>query len=666
MRHVRAHALGPERSVKLATWTDDFQRADGGIGNNWLGDSSSATISSGRVNMGGGAVIRQSSVSGTGRQECIATIVVATSADITQGPYLKYSPGPNNGYRFRASGTLAAPIWHIERISAGSVAVDTTIAGPSISTGSHTLRALYSGGVIALWWDGMLMASVGDNTHDARSGVGWTAIANSTGWEAVTYLTDESVSFSVSPSVIGNYATSTALTFTGVGTSWTPGTPGSPTITCDHGTLSAQEVVDATTITATYTPGNFLGTVTFVDPSTYATCTATVTSDTTVIVPSGLQLSADALAYIERSAVADSGQPTILNRQTDVSGGSSHTVTSAMWGMYQSTIDQTYTSGGDRGTNNLLLVLWQLLNGSIDPLTGPWQHADGTPISELLGLLNDRWDTLITGNNYTLGDVIVQLAGQGVPTHADIISALGNVAFDDTAILNAIAGVKGDPLATVKAVLDLVYLLGTTSNYTLGDVRTWVEAVRGTNQPTIHDVLDKLSLIQTGNLPDLLTIDQHISTMASVVAAIDLVTAATGGTVSATALVADDILTIVTALQNRPASVGAPVWPGEGAVTFGTPASLANGLTISEPMHGVVVAITGHPPQQGKYMFDTVASWQHAGALLFGDGAGRYERPESIGLESQILTPRTMAIAGEVIVRTYQGFTGTVTPWTIT
>jgi hypothetical protein len=60
-----------------------------------------------------------------------------------------------------------------------------------------------------------------------------------------------------------------------------------PTFTVDHGTITSQEVLTATTATCVYSPGDFLGTATFSDPTTGATDTVAVTSDTGTVPPGG-------------------------------------------------------------------------------------------------------------------------------------------------------------------------------------------------------------------------------------------------------------------------------------------------------------------------------------------------------------------------------------------
>jgi hypothetical protein len=108
-----------------------------------------------------------------------------------------------------------------------------------------------------------------------------------------------------------------------------------------------------------------------------------------------------------------------------------------------------------------------------------------------------------------------------------------------------------------------------------------------------------------------------------------------------------------------------PSWPGAENVTLGTPLAMVDGLEIPGPLAGVVLEITGHPPSAGKYGFGGFLSWRYLGAVLFIADNGAAEWPCQIGPEEQIVTPRTMQIAASAVLRLNGGFSGTITPWTI-
>ena len=87
------------------------------------------------------------------------------------------------------------------------------------------------------------------------------------------------------PSIASNTATviqnstNNSVTITGTNTSWTSGTPGSPTFTVSGGTgasITAQTITSATSATLTLSAGSALGALTITDPSTSTTASITV------------------------------------------------------------------------------------------------------------------------------------------------------------------------------------------------------------------------------------------------------------------------------------------------------------------------------------------------------------------------------------------------------
>jgi large repetitive protein len=93
-----------------------------------------------------------------------------------------------------------------------------------------------------------------------------------------TSATPAAASLSVSPTSVVVNSTNQTLILTGVGTSWTTGTPGSPTFTVSGGTITAQTVNSTTSATLTYNAPSSTGSVTITDPSTSATTSLTISS----------------------------------------------------------------------------------------------------------------------------------------------------------------------------------------------------------------------------------------------------------------------------------------------------------------------------------------------------------------------------------------------------
>jgi len=108
-----------------------------------------------------------------------------------------------------------------------------------------------------------------------------------------------------------------------------------------------------------------------------------------------------------------------------------------------------------------------------------------------------------------------------------------------------------------------------------------------------------------------------------------------------------------------------PVWPGLANVTLGTPVAIATGVTISTPMDGVLIDITGVPSKQGYFSFDTAISWRNVGALAFVSDNGDEEFPQTLGFQNAVYTPKSLSTAAGVVLRALDGVTGTITPWVI-
>lgn len=650
----------------MATFTDGFDRANGGLGANW-------NTYGGNFAIGGGAVTADAfgwaqclAISESGRQEARITVVPQLGAGIASGVGLKMTSGQGGGIVARLVAGWDNWTFQIVGWPYGPEQVWVQTTG---ITGLPTTCS------IAASWDNGHVRAVLADTYVLETDQPFYFTSDRCGMHEGQYsnlildfwgLGGQALGFTVDPAVVGNYGQCVELELIGTGTAWTSGTPGSPTFTVNYGTISAQEVVDSTHATITYCPGNFLGTAIFTDPSTGLHASVLVTSDPLVVPPGGALLSETAVAYIERSAIAQD-TPTILNQDAGIgpiqSGETLPDYFARLW---------HYLTGSDYSAppytpdpNNLPDIYARLWGGE------EWQSVSfvdpGTnSIATALFALAASFAAFRQPDTYTIQDMMDNLRGTGAYTHTDIYNALAaNVDF--TAVLEAIADVKGDPLATIKAVMDMLFVLGgSENNYTLNSVKTWVEAVRGTDLPTIRDVLSKLG---TSGY----TIDERIDALSSLIVSeatiqgmLDiLLTAITGGVGVTLTSVLNDILAAINA--NPPVGgVSTPLWPGVADVTLGDSVALTDGLVVTGPLHGLLVTVTGHPPGAGKYVFDDVDSWQHVGGVVFCTDNGYYERAESIGLQQQVLVPRTMEVAGSAIFRVNAGWTGTVRPWTRT
>lgn len=107
-----------------------------------------------------------------------------------------------------------------------------------------------------------------------------------------------------------------------------------------------------------------------------------------------------------------------------------------------------------------------------------------------------------------------------------------------------------------------------------------------------------------------------------------------------------------------------PVWPGLANVTLGAAVALADGLTVSGPLSGVIVTISAVPPATPYYAFGSRLSYKWLGAVTFLDDNGQAEEAQPLGFDHLLITPRKMAQAASAVVRLKSGTVGTIQPFT--
>jgi len=651
----------------LSTFSDDFNRADGGIGNNWQYFNASAAISGNKLVCPQYAYNYHPSINASGRHEVTLSFHCASAELLGAGALLKFSSTGPSGYVCPITGYPSTPVYHIKRLTSGSYVTDYTVDGGALADGWHTQRVVYYNGIITMWIDGELMAQTADSTHGALTGAGIHSWVANTQVDDFSFIGDEDLAFTVTPSVIGNYSNSTTVTFTGVATAWTSGTPGAPTFTVDHGTLIDQVIASATSATATYTPGSFLGIATFADPSTGATDQVTVTSDPGSVPPPSTGLSSDVIAYLERSAGAETNA-TIANREMTVGEAGAYVdfktaVTDLRLGAYKN----TYEVESQASTAKLLYILFGLVSGYHPPREGVFTASSDSTLKEDNDFFRERWEDSGHVSPWTIEQIRDALAGDPPASHQDIITAINGIGGGSNQdVLDAIAAMQGDPLATIKAVLDLVYLLDPTGTHNLAELLTAIGGVRGAGAPDLAAVISRLAQIQpttANSLDDILT---KVISSTAMEALLDLAVGAIIGPEAVTLTTITSLLdTILSAVQGFTATVP-PVWIDEAHATVESSVALADALELTGPLDGVIVSITDHPSGAGKFAFGDQRSWRYVGAVVFQNDRGDWEWAQPIGLEAQLITPRTMQHASAARFRVESGWQGTVRAFTVT
>lgn len=109
--------------------------------------------------------------------------------------------------------------------------------------------------------------------------------------------------------------------------------------------------------------------------------------------------------------------------------------------------------------------------------------------------------------------------------------------------------------------------------------------------------------------------------------------------------------------------VGAPVWPGLAAVTLGTPVTLADGLVVAGPLHGVLVDCSTIPPGASSWNLGGMPAYYRWGEVSFVTDNGEAEEFQYLGFGLGVYCPKAMAVADSAIFRVQRLPTATVTPW---
>lgn len=645
----------------MPTFTDDFERANGALGGNWVLATGSIVIESGYCKGNENGIAYNTTVSDGGRNEATITCGRNSTNGTEAGVCIKIAPGTYNGYFCRYYyyfGTWHFTLW-IGSIYGGSVLADQAMPGEPTFT--YTLSIVYEDGHITATYNGTTSLEADDLTCAGGRYAGFSCSTTATRVLSFSCVGGQASGLSVDPNVIGNYGQCTEIDLTGTATSWTPGVPGSPTFTVDHGTISAQEVLTATTARITYCPGNYLGAVTFTDPSTGMTVGAIVTSDPAIVPPSDLCPFHDNFIDTANATVrADSrGFPTL---QTIIMPGE------LGWGnlyLLEAIRDIWYTHfrpdaiayGGNTG---LLSDVYARVWGGEEWQSQSFVPAGTNSLMDWLSQVYTIVNTMSQGNTLTLQTILDALGGGGA-TIQDVLDAIGTSWFDpdytlhddldyldnrsdhsldqiqtrlgnmwgtDHWSLSQIVGAASDPQIESFASLHNIYArlqaMRGDSTSTIANAEDWAN-LANTNAAAAHSAIDHMA-----------TVDQH--TLQDVL----------------------DAIAGISIPEPAPGYQGAPVWPGVGNATVYQPYNLTDGLTVQGPLHGLLFAITGQPAGAGRYRFGPHNSWTKTGAVIFTSDRGDHERAQQFGLDAHVICPKEMRIASSATLRLNTGWTGTV------
>lgn len=651
-------------------WTDDFQRADGAIGANWGQPQGTTTIVSGRP----------SNTSGTGRAVCLAasevgphtasiTLDLTATWGVNNRPWVKMPDNGTAGYYGELQGSSGTYTAAIYRLSGTAVLLASHVA-PITLPNPTVLSITYNAGNLYYMVNGTVWAWARDTTLDGNTRTGMGIAGSGRAITLFTTETPDSATFSVSPAWAQTSGSPVQLYFYGQNTSWTIGSPGTPTFTVSAGSLANQQVATPTTASAVFTPPNSDQNVTVTDPSTGLTDSIQISSQNPGGGPAGFapKLTDDGAALINTTATHYDGDlfrwnTTVIGPGENTNGLTIRDAIAQIWlAEYRWGQDPPVTVEFDTRLDD---VLKWISGGYIPTMATPAPPPQTTlkqDLEELLAQLSD----IRTQNDWTLGSVITELAGEGVPQHTDILAAIAGISGGSNQdVLDRLDEIQGEGGYSLRSLTLLLDTLRTIHDYNLGDVVDRLDA-----RPTNLALAAAVASIQASIAA--LAVEVGVVGAAVTAAAAETTTDLASDLAAALALATGvaDILLKLAELKELLGGAAAtvrvpPIWPGIDNVTLGPILTLETTTLVPGPMHGVCVHISGCEPGTRYFDYDSIRSWSHVGALAFGNERGELEPFQVLGPAAAFYAAKSMAIADSCRLYRSRNVRGTIQSWMV-
>lgn len=653
----------------MAVFYDDFERANGALGGNWTVTFGSVTINGGYAGNVSAGEACNTTVSDINRLTATSTFIYGLHASYFMAPAVKASPSEVGCYTAALTWSAGTYTFRLARYAATSLVALATTTWAGAAVNLHTISVTWDQGALSATCDGAHELTANDSTYNTHNYGGIVNYSNAWALADVRIVGGAAVGLAVDPTAIGNYGACSTVTLTGTNTAWTPGTPGTPTFTVDHGTISAQEVTSSTSATLTYCPGDYLGTVTFTDPSTGATATALVTSDPNIVPPTGAGclLTEDGAAMVNMTADHTTGDLTTSDMIVGlgIGGAPNLTLVQALADLWYAEFRTAINPPSGYQGSDVLSKLWLIINGGWDPAVGPWPEPSASTLKQDTEGAVASLAALRTGHGYTLDDVFTLLGGFPLLSHQDLKTAIDNVQVGSNQdVLDMLTAMWGASTPTLTQIATLISDLATIAGYTLGDVLDAIAAqdVHGHTE----QVLAAIAALRGDNSS---TVAGSYSLLVGMNVALQEVRDSLREIRAPSAYTFQDVLDAIAAIPagGDGGTAGPPVWPGTAGVTIGPAWPLSTGLTVTAPMDGVVVEIVAVAPKLNGhlYTYHDIACYRNVGALAFVSDRGDVETYQALGFTQAIYTPRYLKRAAAVKIMTPAGTAGSVRAWTV-
>lgn len=652
----------------MSGWSDTFDRADGPMGSDWSVMRGTCTIDDNRAVMVPTATMQAVQMSYAGDLD------IGFTLDPTYCIGSRAQLVVHTNTTYGANMTLQVQSF-VERYEVALVEYDGGFGTFTRAIGnqaySATTPVYFSVRLVGTHWSILANGVELDDYDGAGSSSGSAVLLQMVDTAAAILsfnVPQEASALAVAPDPVWVGGGSVQMVATGTLTSWTAGVPGSSTITVDHGTIEDQWTEDATTIHFTLVPAEYVGTLTFTE-SEYG-LTDEVTATLTPQEGQGggeCPFNDEFVEVANRTGLLDEEAALLTNSSVIYSPGGGAGDLKAVDALRDLWLAEFVYDTNPPPGPSLWSLIWQILNGTNDPPTGPFLAPSSIPVAQHLDGITTALSNLTGEGAWTLALLLGELAGPLGTNLSDLEADLGvHTQMAYASVIDAINVTRGPEMPTLTSILSAIEAInpgGTTDLTAVMDLLNYITADRAVN---INSVLSTLATMRGDNSSTLHAIQAYCVTAIAKLDEIKTYLQDQLGPMTVTLAAIEAKVDAILALLQQIAVTRfqPPVWPGLANVDLGDSISLTFSNTVPGPMDGVIVDINGTDPGTGFYDYDVSRCWRNIGALAFVTDNGYIEMWQPLGFTRGIFVPKTMTRASAVKLHLGRGPYGWIQPWT--
>lgn len=671
---------------------DNFERANGPIGNGWNEYGGTPQIVGGEVcQVNVNAITRlspdihpYSAVRADFRALSLADVNagVLINANNTQGAY---------PIEFSAVADSGGVLLKLNTTGTGSIGLCGQIWLPSFAWDGFALGLEYDGAEIRALYGESVVLRKPFTGFLSQVYYGFRAANAQTFCKNFSAGLCESWDVTVEVAEVSSPGGEALLRFTGVGTHWTPGTPGSPIFTAGIGSIHDQEVTTETSAVAYYTPPAIPSGDTIIDSGGALVKTIRLNTYPEAVGGGGGEPTGDLSSIISiltggsGDAVGTSGLFDKFLQFLDLGLGTTRTNLDRLCTMIERLLAQGVDGEDIRGlieninrTSASSMTQLEALTGEgamdlVDLSTeirGPGSRSVGEVYDKLPELasatnllsLMGTVGMLVTSNGYTLEHVRQWINGavMGDPDLGGVLNAINDARISTQGTVNSAEG-------SINGTVNAAHIITDGLIAALGASMATAEALDAPFRTATAASLLAQAGTLAGIVADLATLKESVPTvnvdLSQVLAKIDQ-------TNSAVEAVQDDLTAQIAALSSRIAAVETaisrrtrPLWPGNGQLVFGQTVTIEGEGTVYGPMDGVRIEVLAAPGEIGHQSFNGSTRYLYLGKLAFIGPNGAYDEEQQIRWKSGTYSPLNACTADLVSIKCRPGTTLSIQPW---